>query len=136
MSALIPGVVSSSSAIGKPEVVTVGIALTPPKMVFLAPFIADAEGFFAKQNIQAKFAPMPDGLMTELGVATGQINLASVRVQTQFLQQLKGHRSRPSGPTVPSWTRFVSVLQELLPQPISSEKQLVAQALVVLHIPS
>ena len=74
MSALIPGVVSSSSAIGKPEVVTVGIALTPPKMVFLAPFIADAEGFFAKQNIQAKFAPMPDGLMTELGVATGQIN--------------------------------------------------------------
>jgi ABC-type nitrate/sulfonate/bicarbonate transport system substrate-binding protein len=72
--AFLPGI--SAPTFATPNtVVGVGIALTPPKMVFLAPFVADAEGFFADQHIKVKFYDMPDGLETELGVANGTINL-------------------------------------------------------------
>ncbi len=72
--AFLPGIAAPSFADAN-TVVGVGIALTPPKMVFLAPFIADAQGFFAAQHIKIKFFDMPDGLETELGVANGAINI-------------------------------------------------------------
>ncbi len=62
---------SSSAA---PDDVVIGIALSPPKMVFLAPYIAQAQGFFAKENLNVKFLPMPNGLETELGTTSGAID--------------------------------------------------------------
>lgn len=62
------------SPTGAPDQVNVGIALSPPKMIFLGPYVADAEGFFAKQNIKVKFISMPNGLETELGTTAGSID--------------------------------------------------------------
>lgn len=55
--------------------VNVGIALTPPKAVFFGPYVADREGFFTREHIHAHFIGMPNGLETELGTTTGQINI-------------------------------------------------------------
>lgn len=65
---------SSSSAAAAPDNVVLGIALSPPKMVFLAPYVAQDKGFFAKENINPKFLPMPNGLETELGTTSGAID--------------------------------------------------------------
>ncbi|HUW78420.1 MAG TPA: ABC transporter substrate-binding protein [Candidatus Nanopelagicaceae bacterium] len=81
---VLPPLVSSANAashkthkakIGKWADVNVGIALTPPKMVFLAPYIAQARGLFRKAHLRVKFIGMPDGLETELGTVTGAIDL-------------------------------------------------------------
>lgn len=54
--------------------INLGIALTPPKAVFFGPFVAQEEGFFRREHLKANFIGMPNGLETELGTATGQIN--------------------------------------------------------------
>jgi NitT/TauT family transport system substrate-binding protein len=56
------------------DTVSVGIALSPPKAIFLAPYVADQEGFFAKEHLHVKFISMPNGLQTELGTTAGSIN--------------------------------------------------------------
>lgn len=68
-----PGAVSSVRKVPIAKV-TVGFALSPPKAIFLAPYVARAEGFFAKERINAKFISMPNGLSTELGTTAGSIN--------------------------------------------------------------
>ena len=65
---------TSSAPAAAPDNVVVGIALSPPKMVFLAPYVAEAKGYFAKENINVKFLPMPNGLETELGTTSGAID--------------------------------------------------------------
>jgi NitT/TauT family transport system substrate-binding protein len=65
---------AASATKAAPDTVVVGIALSPPKMVFLAPYVADLKGFFAKQNINVKFLAMPNGLETELGTTSGAID--------------------------------------------------------------
>jgi len=78
LTSLLPSVMTSSNAASKAAVKTdtiyVGIALTPPKMVFLAPYVAAARGYFAKQHLNVKFIGMPDGLETELGTVSGAID--------------------------------------------------------------
>jgi ABC-type nitrate/sulfonate/bicarbonate transport system substrate-binding protein len=54
--------------------ITIGIALSPPKAIFLAPYVAQQEGFFAKEHLNVKFLNMPNGLETELGTTAGSIN--------------------------------------------------------------
>ena len=65
---------SQAAPTGAPDNIVLGIALSPPKMVFLGPYVADAQGFFAKQNIKVKFLSMPNGLETELGTTSGAID--------------------------------------------------------------
>lgn len=65
---------AASASSATPDNVNVGIALSPPKMIFLGAYVADSEGFFAKQNIHVKFIPMPNGLETELGTTAGSID--------------------------------------------------------------
>ena len=71
-----PGATSSSTETtpATPDKIVIGIALSPPKMVFLAPYVAQAKGFFAKQNLDVSFLPMPNGLETELGTTSGSID--------------------------------------------------------------
>ena len=77
LTTLLPSVVTTSSAATKASAsvdrINVGIALTPPKMVFLAPYIAAARGYFAAQHLDVHFFGMPDGLETELGRVSGSI---------------------------------------------------------------
>ena len=77
LTTLLPSVVTTSSAATKASAsvdrINVGIALTPPKMVFLAPYIAAARGYFAAQHLDVHFIGMPDGLETELGTVSGSI---------------------------------------------------------------
>lgn len=54
--------------------VNVGIALSPPKAIFMGPYVADAEGFFAKEHLRVHFISMPNGLQTELGTTAGSID--------------------------------------------------------------
>jgi len=53
--------------------INVGLALSPPKAVFFAPYVAQEEGFFAQQHLNVKFISMPNGLQTELGTTAGTI---------------------------------------------------------------
>lgn len=52
----------------------VGLALSPPKVVFMAPYVAAQEGFFAKERVHIHYISMPTGLATELGTTAGTIN--------------------------------------------------------------
>ncbi|HLI41701.1 MAG TPA: ABC transporter substrate-binding protein [Streptosporangiaceae bacterium] len=54
--------------------VNVGIALSPPKVIFLGPYVAQQEGFFAREHLHVNFIGMPNGLQTELGTTAGSIN--------------------------------------------------------------
>lgn len=54
--------------------VNVGIALSPPKAIFMGPYVAQAQGFFAKEHLHVKFISMPNGLQTELGTTAGSID--------------------------------------------------------------
>lgn len=54
--------------------ITIGIALSPPKTVFLAPYVAQQEGFFKQEHLNVKMLAMPNGLETELGTTSGAIN--------------------------------------------------------------
>lgn len=54
--------------------IDVGIALSPPKAVFFAPYVAQAMGFFKKEGLKVHLISMPNGLNTELGAASGSIN--------------------------------------------------------------
>lgn len=64
----------SGSGSGGWDTVSVGIALSPPKAIFLGPYVADQEGFFAKEHLHVNFISMPNGLQTELGATAGSIN--------------------------------------------------------------
>jgi len=78
LTTLSPSVIASSTAASKATTkydnIVVGIALSPPKMVFIAPYVAQARGYFAKQHLNVKFLAMPNGLETELGTASGSID--------------------------------------------------------------
>jgi NitT/TauT family transport system substrate-binding protein len=74
---------SSSSASGKAgsstssaawDSVNVGIALSPPKAIFLGAYVAQQEGYFAQQHLHVNFISMPNGLQTELGTTAGSID--------------------------------------------------------------
>jgi NitT/TauT family transport system substrate-binding protein len=54
--------------------INVGIALSPPKAVFFAPYVAQAEGFFTQEGLKVTLISMPNGLSTELGTTSGSIN--------------------------------------------------------------
>jgi NitT/TauT family transport system substrate-binding protein len=56
------------------DTVNVGIALSPPKAIFLGAYVAQQEGFFAKENLKVNFISMPNGLQTELGTTAGSID--------------------------------------------------------------
>ena len=68
------GSTSSSSDPNAMASVNVGIALSPPKAIFLGPYVAQQEGFFKKEHLNVKFISMPNGLQTELGATAGSID--------------------------------------------------------------
>ena len=69
-----PGSTGSGASTATWATVSVGIALSPPKAIFLAPYVAQAEGFFAREHLHVNFVSMPNGLQTELGTTAGSIN--------------------------------------------------------------
>jgi ABC-type nitrate/sulfonate/bicarbonate transport system substrate-binding protein len=54
--------------------VNIGIALSPPKAIFLGAYVAQQQGFFDKEHLHVKFISMPNGLQTELGTTAGSID--------------------------------------------------------------
>ncbi len=71
---ILAGCASSSSSTPGMDNITIGIALSPPKTVFLGPYVAEQEGFFKQEHLNVKFLSMPNGLETELGTTAGSIN--------------------------------------------------------------
>ncbi|MDE3229637.1 MAG: ABC transporter substrate-binding protein [Chloroflexota bacterium] len=63
-----------SSSVAGFDNIAVGIALSPPKVIFLGPYVAEQEGFFKQEHLNVKFISMPNGLETELGTTSGSIN--------------------------------------------------------------
>jgi len=47
------------------------VAVSPPKAVFLVPFIAQAEGFFAKEHLHVKLVPETSGVPAFLSTVAG-----------------------------------------------------------------
>ena len=68
-----PGAGSASGSNGW-ATVNVGIALSPPKVIFLGAYVAQQQGYFAKEHLHVKFISMPNGLQTELGTTSGSID--------------------------------------------------------------
>jgi NitT/TauT family transport system substrate-binding protein len=64
----------SSTSPASWDSVNVGIALSPPKAIFLGAYVAQQEGYFAQQHLHVKFISMPNGLQTELGTTAGSID--------------------------------------------------------------
>jgi NitT/TauT family transport system substrate-binding protein len=64
----------SSSSPASWDTVNVGIALSPPKAIFLGAYVAQQQGYFAQQHLHVKFISMPNGLQTELGTTAGSID--------------------------------------------------------------
>lgn len=56
------------------DTVNIGIALSPPKAIFLGAYVAQQEGFFAQHHLHVNFISMPNGLQTELGTTAGSID--------------------------------------------------------------
>lgn len=71
---LLAGCGGGGSSTAGMDNITIGIALSPPKAIFLAPYVAQQEGFFAQEHLNVKFLNMPNGLETELGTTSGSIN--------------------------------------------------------------
>lgn len=65
---------SASAASASWTTVNVGIALSPPEVIFLGAYVAQQEGYFAQQHLHVNFISMPNGLQTELGTTAGSIN--------------------------------------------------------------
>jgi ABC-type nitrate/sulfonate/bicarbonate transport system substrate-binding protein len=65
---------SAAAASASWATVNVGIALSPPKAIFLGAYVAQAEGYFAQQHLHVNFISMPNGLQTELGTTAGSID--------------------------------------------------------------
>ena len=65
---------SSGSSPNAWATVNVGIALSPPKAIFFGAYVAQQEGFFAKEHLHVNFISMPNGLQTELGTTSGSID--------------------------------------------------------------
>jgi ABC-type nitrate/sulfonate/bicarbonate transport system substrate-binding protein len=64
---------SSASSVSW-DSVNVGIALSPPKAIFLGAYVAQQQGYFAQQHLHVSFISMPNGLQTELGTTAGSID--------------------------------------------------------------
>ena len=64
----------SSASSASWDTISVGIALSPPKAIFLGAYVAQQEGFFAQEHLHVNFISMPNGLQTELGTTSGSIN--------------------------------------------------------------
>ena len=52
------------------------VAVTPPKVVFLVPFIAQAEGFFDKEHLHVKLVPEGSGVPAFLSTVAGSTKFA------------------------------------------------------------
>jgi ABC-type nitrate/sulfonate/bicarbonate transport system substrate-binding protein len=65
---------SASASTASWDTVNVGIALSPPKAIFLGTYVAQQEGYFAKEHLHVNFVSMPNGLQTELGTTAGSID--------------------------------------------------------------
>jgi NitT/TauT family transport system substrate-binding protein len=68
------GKAGSSTSSASWDSVNVGIALSPPKAIFLSAYVAQQQGFFAQQHLHVNFISMPNGLQTELGTTAGSID--------------------------------------------------------------
>jgi len=70
----------SSSASGsgsRPATVTVGLALQPPKLIFIGFYVARDEGFFARHHLNVQLAGFQDGVKSLKGVAGGSVDLGA-----------------------------------------------------------
>jgi ABC-type nitrate/sulfonate/bicarbonate transport system substrate-binding protein len=65
---------SASAGTASWDTVNVGIALSPPEAIFLGAYVAQQEGYFAKEHLHVNFISMPNGLQTELGTTAGSID--------------------------------------------------------------
>ncbi|HET9719816.1 MAG TPA: ABC transporter substrate-binding protein [Solirubrobacteraceae bacterium] len=77
--AVAAGSVTSASgrtahAAAKLTTINIGLALSPPKVIFLAPYVAQQQGYFRMFGLKANFISMPNGLQTELGTTAGSID--------------------------------------------------------------
>lgn len=68
---------TSGSSSEQPVNLTVGLALNPPKMVFIGFFVAQDQGFFAKHHLNVQLAGFDDGVKSLKGVAGGSVDMGA-----------------------------------------------------------
>jgi len=69
---------SSPSSPSEPAAnLQVGLALTPPKMVFIGFYVAQDQGFFAKHHLNITLAGFADGVKSLKGLAGGAVDLGA-----------------------------------------------------------
>lgn len=67
------GSATSTSSIPRTATVVLGEPLSPPLVPQQAPYVAQKEGFFAREGLHVKIVYMPNGLQSELGTTSGSI---------------------------------------------------------------
>lgn len=102
--------------------VNIGIALSPPKVIFMAPYVAQAEGYFAKEHLRVHFISMPNGLQTELGTTAGTINFGFSSASDAI------ESAAANAPIHAVWSYGMKLDTQCISAPgITSAKQLVGQ---------
>lgn len=70
-----PGGGGSGGSAKAPDHITVGLALNPPKMVFIGFYVARDQGFFSKHNLDVSLAEFTDGVKSLKGLAGGSVDI-------------------------------------------------------------
>ncbi|MDE3113473.1 MAG: ABC transporter substrate-binding protein [Chloroflexota bacterium] len=65
----------------KPQNVTIAVPVTPPNVVHLTPYVADAFGYFKDENLTAKLVKFDGGVGSLRASASGAISLAGTSTE-------------------------------------------------------
>ncbi len=68
---------STSSGSRPTTTVSVGLALQPPKLIFIGFYVARDEGFFARHHLNVQLAGFQDGVKSLKGVAGGSVDMGA-----------------------------------------------------------
>ena len=70
------------------------VAVSPPKVVFLVPFIAKAEGFFDKEHLHVNLVPEGSGVPAFLSTVAGSTKFSFTSATDPIIAASHGQRRR------------------------------------------
>ncbi len=70
------------------------VAISPPKVAFLVPFIAQAEGFFDKEHLHVKLVPETSGVPAFLSTVAGSTKFAFTSATDPIIAASHGNLAR------------------------------------------
>src|SRR5579875_311166 len=88
---------STSSGSRPTTTVSVGLALQPPKLIFIGFYVARDEGFFAKHHLNVQLAGFQDGVKSLKGVAGGSVDMGATSSDDVIAAVSRGGGFKASG---------------------------------------